>query len=44
MLINKQMNNAQARCKPAPAHAAQIFYGPGGMSTTLPRSRGFLAG
>ena len=46
MLINKQMNHTQGALQALrPSHAApNNFYGPGGMSTTLPRSRGFLAG
>jgi len=46
MLINKQMNHTQGALQALrPANtAANNFYGPGGMSTTLPRSRGFLAG
>jgi flagella synthesis protein FlgN len=46
MLINKQMNHTQGALqalRPASA-TTNNFYGPGGMSTTLPRSRGFLAG
>ena len=46
MLINKQMNHAQGALqalRPQTA-AANHFYGPGGLSTSLPRSRGFLAG
>ena len=46
MLINKQMGHTQGalqalRPKNAPANN---FYGPGGISTSLPRSRGFIAG
>lgn len=46
MLINKQMSHTQGALQALrPPGAAQTnFYGPGGMSTTLPRSRGFLAG
>lgn len=46
MLINKQMHHTQAALQALrPASAApNNFYGPGGMATTLPRSRGFLAG
>jgi flagella synthesis protein FlgN len=46
MLINKQMGHTQGALQALrPQGAAQNnFYGPGGMSTTLPRSRGFLAG
>jgi flagella synthesis protein FlgN len=41
VLINKQMGHNQGALQ---ALRPQNFYGPGGMSTTLPRSRGFLAG
>ncbi|RFP14836.1 MULTISPECIES: flagella synthesis protein FlgN [unclassified Duganella] len=46
MLINKQMNHTQGALqalRPQSA-GANNFYGPGGLSTSLPRSRGFLAG
>ena len=46
MLINTQMSHTQGalqalRPRNAPANS---FYGPGGISTTIPRSRGFIAG
>jgi len=46
MLINKQMGHTQGALQALrpPGAAQNNFYGPGGMSTTLPRSRGFLAG
>lgn len=46
MLINKQMSHTQGALQALrpPGAAQNSFYGPGGMSTTLPRSRGFLAG
>jgi flagella synthesis protein FlgN len=46
MLINKQMGHTQGALQALrpPGSAQNNFYGPGGMSTTLPRSRGFLAG
>jgi len=46
MLINKQMNHTQGALqalRPQSA-GANTFYGPGGLPTSLPRSRGFLAG
>jgi flagella synthesis protein FlgN len=46
MLINKQMGHTQdalQSLRPQGA-SANNFYGPGGISTTVPRSRGFLAG
>jgi flagella synthesis protein FlgN len=46
VLINKQMGQTQdalQALRPQGA-ASNNFYGPGGVSTTLPRSRGFLAG
>lgn len=46
MLINKQMGHTQGALQALRPQggAANNFYGPGGMSTSLPRSRGFLAG
>jgi flagella synthesis protein FlgN len=46
MLINKQMGHTQGALQALrpPGSASTNFYGPGGISTTLPRSRGFLAG
>ena len=46
MLINKQMNHTQGALQALRPQttAANNFYGPGGLSTSLPRSRGFLAG
>jgi len=46
LLINKQMSHTQGalqalRPRNAPANS---FYGPGGIATTVPRSRGFIAG
>lgn len=43
MLINKQMAHTQGALQALSPKGAN-FYGPGGMSTSLPRSRGFLAG
>lgn len=43
MLINKQMGHAQGALQALSPKGANV-YGPGGMSTSLPRSRGFLAG
>lgn len=43
MLINKQMGHAQGALQALSPKSANV-YGPGGMSTSLPRSRGFLAG
>ncbi|MHA4867425.1 flagella synthesis protein FlgN [Duganella sp. PWIR1] len=46
MLINKQMGHTQGALQALrpPGGSANNFYGPGGISTSLPRSRGFLAG
>ncbi|TFW25044.1 flagella synthesis protein FlgN [Duganella callida] len=46
MLINKQMAHAQDALQALRPQSipANNFYGPGGISTTLPRSRGFIAG
>jgi flagella synthesis protein FlgN len=46
MLINKQMAHTQdalQAMRPQGA-ASNNFYGPSGISTSLPRSRGFIAG
>jgi flagella synthesis protein FlgN len=43
MLINKQMGHTQGALQ-ALSPKGSNFYSPGGMSTSLPRSRGFLAG
>lgn len=46
MLINKQMGHTQGALQALRPQggSANNFYGPGGISTSLPRSRGFLAG
>ena len=46
MLINKQMGHTQGALQALrpPGAAQNNFYGPGGMATNIPRSRGFLAG
>lgn len=46
MLINKQMSHTQGALQALRPQSASAnnFYGPGGLSTSLPRSRGFLAG
>jgi flagella synthesis protein FlgN len=46
MLINKQMAHAQDALQALSPQGtpANNFYGPGGISTTVPRSRGFIAG
>ncbi|RZT08998.1 flagella synthesis protein FlgN [Duganella sp. CF402] len=43
MLINKQMGHTQGALQALSPKGAN-FYSPGGISTSLPRSRGFLAG
>ena len=43
VLINKQMGHTQSALQALSPKGAN-FYSPGGMSTSLPRSRGFLAG
>ena len=46
MLINKQLGNAQDALQALrpQGRPANNFYGPGGISTSIPRSRGFIAG
>ncbi len=46
MLINKQMAHTQDALQAVRPQGApnNNFYGPGGISTSLPRSRGFIAG
>jgi flagella synthesis protein FlgN len=46
MLINKQMGHAQSALQALrpQGQTPNSFYGPGGISTAVPRSRGFLAG
>jgi flagella synthesis protein FlgN len=46
MLINKQMGHTQGALQALRPQngTANNFYGPAGISTSLPRSRGFLAG
>jgi flagella synthesis protein FlgN len=46
MLINKQMGHTQDALQALRPQGStpNNFYGPGGITTTLPRSRGFLAG
>lgn len=46
MLINKQMGHTQEALQALRplGSSSNNFYGPGGISTSLPRSRGFLAG
>ncbi|SDG02144.1 MULTISPECIES: flagella synthesis protein FlgN [unclassified Duganella] len=46
MLINKQMGHTQDALQTLRPHnaSANNFYGPSGISTSVPRSRGFLAG
>jgi flagella synthesis protein FlgN len=46
MLINKQMGHTQDALQSLRPHnaTANNFYSPGGIATSVPRSRGFLAG
>lgn len=46
MLINKQMGHTQGALQALnpPGTASAGFYGPSGMSSSIPRSRGFMAG
>ncbi|MYM23990.1 flagellar protein FlgN [Duganella sp. FT135W] len=44
MLINKQMGHTQGALQALNPKGGGNFYSPGGISTSLPRSRGFLAG
>jgi len=46
MLINKQMGHTQGALQALnpQGSAATSFYGPSGMSSNIPRSRGFMAG